>query len=184
MHTPDIPKLKFCEWVPWRERSRLLRNDGPWLGVYLWGHFRRPPAQSVKPYPPLLRQVIYIGEAKNIDRRPRFRAAVHAARNGALRRWCRTRPERRRDGNHRLGREGESARSAHCQQGGQWTSGAHAPALSLSTSGPLQGAGKHRRGSEFQLCGAVGWRASHRCSAAFDPSSLVVGPYSCNITNH
>jgi hypothetical protein len=68
MNCTDISKAKFCEWVHWRDRSDLLRDDGPWLGVYLWGRFRRPP--SVKPYPPLPRQVIYIGEAKNIDRRP------------------------------------------------------------------------------------------------------------------
>jgi hypothetical protein len=72
----EISQLQFCQWVPWRDRSKLLRDDGPWLGVYPWAHFRRPPNQSVKPYPFLPRQVIYIGEAKNIDRRAHEEGAV------------------------------------------------------------------------------------------------------------
>jgi hypothetical protein len=70
MPRDNLSKPQFCEWVPWIRRTDLLRRDGPWLGVYLWGHFRRPPSRSVKPYPDLPRQVIYVGEAKDIDRRP------------------------------------------------------------------------------------------------------------------
>jgi len=70
MRETDIKKLQFCRWVPWTRRFSLLQDDGPWLGVYLWGRFRRDPSPSAKPYPNLPRQVIYIGETKNIDRRP------------------------------------------------------------------------------------------------------------------
>ena len=70
MHETDIKKLKFCRWMPWAGRSSLLQDDGPWLGVYLWARFHRAPSPSANPYPKLPRQVIYIGEAKNIDRRP------------------------------------------------------------------------------------------------------------------
>jgi hypothetical protein len=48
----------------------LLRKDGPWLGVYLWGRFQRPPSKNLIPYPTVPAQVIYVGEAKSIDRRP------------------------------------------------------------------------------------------------------------------
>jgi hypothetical protein len=70
MHETDIKKLKFCRWMPWAGRSSLLQDDGPWLGVYLWARFHRAPSPLANPYPKLPRQVIYIGEAKNIDRRP------------------------------------------------------------------------------------------------------------------
>ena len=70
MHETDIAKLQFCKWVPWAHRASLLQDNGPWLGVYLWARFLRAPSSSAKPYPKLPRQVIYIGEAKNIDRRP------------------------------------------------------------------------------------------------------------------
>ena len=75
MHETDMTTLHFCSWVPWAARSSLLQDDGPWLGVYLWARFLRAPSPSAKPYPNLPRQVIYIGEAKNIDRRPL--AGVH-----------------------------------------------------------------------------------------------------------
>ena len=65
-----VPKVKFSKWVNWRDRSDLKRSDGPWLGVYVWGRFRRPPSDSVKPYPKLPSQLIYVGETKHIDTRP------------------------------------------------------------------------------------------------------------------
>jgi len=70
MPRDNVSKPRFCKWVPWNRRPDLLRRDGPWLGVYVWAHFRRPPSHLVKPYPNLPRQVIYVGEAKDIDRRP------------------------------------------------------------------------------------------------------------------
>ena len=45
----EVPKVKFSKWVNWRDRSDLKRSDGPWLGVYVWEQFRRPPSDSVKP---------------------------------------------------------------------------------------------------------------------------------------
>ena len=66
----DAPKIDFSEWVSWSDRSSLLRSDGPWLGVYLWAHFKRPLSQPTKPYPNLPSQVIYVGETKDIDQRP------------------------------------------------------------------------------------------------------------------
>jgi hypothetical protein len=56
--------------VPWAERPRLKRSDGPWLGLYLWGRFSRAPETSIHPYPLLPKQVIYVGETKHLDRRP------------------------------------------------------------------------------------------------------------------
>ena len=38
--------------------------------MYVWGRFRRPPSDSVKPYPKLPSQLIYVGETKHIDTRP------------------------------------------------------------------------------------------------------------------
>ena len=66
----EVPKVKFSKWVNWRDRADLKQSDGPWLGVYVWGRFRRPPSDSVKPYPKLPSQLIYVGETKHIDTRP------------------------------------------------------------------------------------------------------------------
>jgi len=68
MHETDIKKLKFCRWMPWAGRPVCCRTTVR-VGVYLWV-FHRAPSSSANPYPKLPRQVIYIGEAKNIDRRP------------------------------------------------------------------------------------------------------------------
>ena len=70
MPTLIDPRIVFSEWVPWQERHGLKQTAGPWLGVYLWAYFKRPPASSARPYPDLPREVVYVGEAKNIDRRP------------------------------------------------------------------------------------------------------------------
>lgn len=64
----DSPRITFSNWVPWHERSSCRQHDGPWLGVYLWAHFHKQP--SVKPYPKLPEQLIYVGETKVLDRRP------------------------------------------------------------------------------------------------------------------
>ena len=49
--------------------------------------------------------------AKNGTDTPDFVAAVHGAGHGALRRRRRSRPQRRGDGRHRLGGEGQGAGS-------------------------------------------------------------------------
>jgi hypothetical protein len=64
------PGVTFSAWAPWSDRRRLRRDDGPWLGLYLWGRFERPPDEADRPYPVLPRQVIYVGETKHIDLRP------------------------------------------------------------------------------------------------------------------
>jgi hypothetical protein len=66
---PAIQDLKFCDWVQWHQRPDLLQHDGPWLGVYLWARFYGPP-KPFNEYPDLPKEIIYIGEAKNIDSRP------------------------------------------------------------------------------------------------------------------
>ena len=70
MAGPKTPRIEFSAWVPWHERSRLSRVDGPWLGLYFWARFNAPPAPSAKPYPRLPKELIYVGETKHLDKRP------------------------------------------------------------------------------------------------------------------
>lgn len=70
MNVIQSPEVKFSEWVPWSERSRLRQPDGPWLGLYLWARFDLGPPASTAPYPSLPEQVIYVGETKHLDLRP------------------------------------------------------------------------------------------------------------------
>lgn len=86
------PVVDFSEWVPWGDRARLRRKDGPWLGVYLWAHFRRPPRAAELPYPDLPHQLVYVGESKDLDQRPL------AGRHHRLRHYVEMFP---RDPNHR-----------------------------------------------------------------------------------
>ena len=66
----DDPEISFSEWTPWSERQLLKRRDGPWLGLYLWGHFEQRPTEAERPYPALPKELIYVGETKHIDVRP------------------------------------------------------------------------------------------------------------------
>lgn len=66
---PNTFPIEFTPWTSWGKRASLRRTDGPWLGLYLWArlHPSQPPGI---PYPDLPEAVIYVGEAKNLDRRP------------------------------------------------------------------------------------------------------------------
>jgi hypothetical protein len=70
MKAHSAQEIRFSEWVPWAERSSLRRPDGPWLGLYLWGHFGERPPKSRIPYPDLPEEMIYVGETKHLDFRP------------------------------------------------------------------------------------------------------------------
>ena len=65
---PD-PVVEFSQWVPWRDR-RSLRTGAPWMGVYLWARFETPPDAEAGRYPALPVQIIYVGEANDIEVRP------------------------------------------------------------------------------------------------------------------
>ena len=68
---PDpLPQIEFSPWIAWQNRSTLRRDDGPWLGMYLWGRFSAPPSSATRPFPHLPEQVIYVGETKDLDTRP------------------------------------------------------------------------------------------------------------------
>jgi len=69
MHETDIKKLKFCRWMPWAGRSVCCRTTVRGGRVPL-GSFSSGAFFLGEPISKVTRQVIYIGEAKNIDRRP------------------------------------------------------------------------------------------------------------------
>lgn len=66
----SVPEVAFGPWQPWGKLEDIRRNDGRWLGVYLWAHFKgEPPTDSPTPTA-LLEDVIYVGETKDLDVRP------------------------------------------------------------------------------------------------------------------
>jgi hypothetical protein len=76
----ESPPIRFCEWLPWRDRSAHRQKDGPWLGVYLWAHFHEQPPRG-KAYPDLPQQLIYVGETKVLDTRPLVGKQHHRLRH-------------------------------------------------------------------------------------------------------
>ncbi len=68
----DTPPIQFTHWVRWCVgRDSLKTPDGqPSLGVYVWGHFAKPPSPESRPYPDLPKELIYAGETNNLNRRP------------------------------------------------------------------------------------------------------------------
>jgi hypothetical protein len=68
----DAPFIQFSQWVPWNSgRKGLQSQDGsPSLGVYVWGHFLKPPSPASRPWPDIPKELIYAGETNNLNRRP------------------------------------------------------------------------------------------------------------------
>lgn len=64
----DLDELKFSPWEAWATRSSL-RLTPPRAGVYLFGFFRSPPVDPPTPGN-LPLEVIYVGDAKNLNVRP------------------------------------------------------------------------------------------------------------------
>jgi hypothetical protein len=63
--------IAFSNWVVWDKRKELEKDE--WrrsLGVYLWAHFHEPPDAKVHPYPELPRELVYVGETKDLNMRP------------------------------------------------------------------------------------------------------------------
>jgi hypothetical protein len=83
------PKIEFSKWVPWSKRAAVLTASEPWLGVYMWAHFHDAPATdtspSIDPAPP--RELIYVGETKNLNAR-----ALRRSAEGGLERYAETFP--------------------------------------------------------------------------------------------
>jgi hypothetical protein len=42
----------------------------PCMGVYVWAHFRTPPSPDSRPFPRLPKELVYIGEANDLNVRP------------------------------------------------------------------------------------------------------------------
>src|SRR5687768_10570167 len=58
----------------WKHRN-ASPSDRPQGGVYMFGYFARDPSVEVPTPDDLLYEVIYIGDAKNLNKRPR--SGVH-----------------------------------------------------------------------------------------------------------
>ena len=70
MTTLTDPDVVFSKWVRWSDRESL-KTPEQWMGVYLWAHFpKKKPGPKTHPYPRLPRQLVYVGETKNLNRRP------------------------------------------------------------------------------------------------------------------
>jgi hypothetical protein len=63
------PPIVFSPWTAWANRASLKRTDGPWVGLYIWGHFEGAPPTGA-PYPELPEELAYVGETKHLDKRP------------------------------------------------------------------------------------------------------------------
>lgn len=66
----EAAPIQFTEWVPWCGGRGRLKRPEPSIGVYLWAHFAVPPAAAARPYPDLPKELIYVGETRNLNRRP------------------------------------------------------------------------------------------------------------------
>lgn len=65
------PTVTFSKWTLWGDRVHLRSEDGkPSMGVYLWARFEHPSAAEVPSYPELCQQIIYVGEANDLNVRP------------------------------------------------------------------------------------------------------------------
>ncbi len=64
----QTPSIEFTNWCPWDNRKHLREGESPCPGVYIWGRFDSPPAG--RPYPEIPREVIYVGETKDLNGRP------------------------------------------------------------------------------------------------------------------
>jgi hypothetical protein len=71
------PQIAVSPWTPWAERESVYSTDWGWEhdhsleygGVYVLGHFTKPPAASQQPH--LDEEVIYIGMTSRLRSRPR-----------------------------------------------------------------------------------------------------------------
>jgi hypothetical protein len=64
------PPISFSPWVHWDDREQLL-DEQQFMGVYLWAHFHRKPNQTmVTSEVALPKELVYIGESKNLNARP------------------------------------------------------------------------------------------------------------------
>lgn len=67
--TPAVNRLRvsFGRWRKWLEVEPLARRVG---GVYLLGHFPEGPSTAVPHHDALPRGVVYVGQSKDLNRRP------------------------------------------------------------------------------------------------------------------
>jgi hypothetical protein len=63
------PPIEFSHWVPWKDRGSLKRS-GASMGVYLWAHFHDTNQAQSPPYPNWPRDLVYVGEANDVNVRP------------------------------------------------------------------------------------------------------------------
>lgn len=65
------PKIVFSSWTPWRERRELeIKIDEVRGGAYLFARFEEVPKAGTVPWPNLPQEIIYVGEAKDLNNRP------------------------------------------------------------------------------------------------------------------
>jgi hypothetical protein len=66
----DVERIQFSEWVPWLTGREGIRQPIQSLGVYAWAHFQSSPDPNARPYPIIPEELIYVGETKDLNRRP------------------------------------------------------------------------------------------------------------------
>ena len=70
------PTITFSRWVRWRDRADLMKASSdlmkasPCMGIYVWAHFKGARSPDSRPYPDLPEELIYIGEANDLNVRP------------------------------------------------------------------------------------------------------------------